>query len=274
MKLLEHETLIARDHVDSPGGLPFNTKIIQPGHAMQWVAHGYFASDGAHRPIREWYTCDDEEMMMLATSEHARFDMAQEIIVNAIKAGKVRCVYVHDDRATVHDRAYELSAIPAEQFSGVHVTHEWDYGFSITLSPEDGDPNTHDAVTMPLGMWFLWDEIAALRPDYVADRPMPAIPAPVATLQRQPDAARSRARTGRRAKPHGKLLAIVMKRAVEHGLAVACALPDKTLGGWLVDAHDDLGISPAPSLEDAGRDARAIIDALDGLVGSNAVPAQ
>jgi len=249
-------------------GSPWNARLIEPNVAIQWVASGQFSSDNARTALRTWYECDEENMMQEGAKEEGRFEFATEIVLNAIQSGAVRCFYVVTDFAVRPSGDTKLVMVPPEQFQGMELYDEWDMGFSVALAPR-GDDDA-DSLHLDPGMWFLWNEIAALRPDYTIGDQTPKVAAPEPVQHLQPEQARPRSRAGRRAKPHGELLAIVIKRAAQIGIQEAHDLPNKVLGEWLIDAHNDLGIRPAPAKEDAGRDARAIVNGLHAAFSERA----
>lgn len=261
MKLMDRVTALA---FNMPGnetaGIPWNARLIEPNVAIQWVASGQFSAENSRTALRLWHDCEEESMMAESAKDEGRFEFATEIILNAIQAGAVRCFYVVADYSGSSSGGTKLVMVPPEQFRGMELFDEWDTGFSVAFAPR-GDDDA-EALHLEPGMWFLWNEIAALRPDYTVNEQAPKVAAPDPVPQYQREPARPRGRAGRRAKPHGELLAIVIKRAAQMGIKEAHDLPNKVLGEWLIDAHNELGVRPVPAKEDAGRDARAIINGL------------
>ncbi len=261
-------------------GIPrelFDVKLVDPYHAIQWLASGRFYSQPVE-PVRSWTTClpgeDEPEMYR----EAGRQEMAEEIVTNAIATGKLRCAFVEE---SAHQKPWigiklpRLDIIEPAALEGTEVSHSWDDGFTLQIvRASDTTVEEEDDILFLNGFLFFWDEVCKLSPRAlgrveIAENAEAPAPSPSLQLVRSAPAKSDSGRRGRRPRHYGGPIAAFLARAVSYGIDNAAREKDEVLGRWLIEEFQRVGDAAPPDIRNASADARGAIQTWVSAVTQN-----
>jgi len=244
-------------------------RLIEPAPAINWIADGSFGGVSVESdPRRPWMACTPSLVNRDSLMQVGRRYLAEDLIVAALRRGSVRCLYVEEIENTQGNPDLRLTQIDPAQFSqpGWQVSHEWDGQDSLSLCVHSEVDYSECSFE---GVFYAWDDVAALAPWPSPDTPQEQLTPPAARTQassalltssmsRRPGRAR-----GRPANRHGAAIAIFLHKMIERGLEAARAEKAAVLGHWLMEAYAEAG-AEVPHLDNAQRDAVAALKAWRG----------
>jgi hypothetical protein len=258
-------------------------RLIDPNDAAEIIAFGGHLRRRHPALIWDNFTPGHYTEMSFAEDE-GRMELARELIGDAIEDGRIRCAFVREGSPLPFPnhgmKNSILLEVPPEDLKALNPSMSWEDGPYISFGGEMDEGGFDEFL-------LFWDDLVSIRPVIANDFADPTgnvdMSSPIAASPQLGHSIsvgvgpgdpgysqRTRSNKGKGSKPYGKAIAKVLVRAAAYGIDAAAAQGNKVVGGWLREAYAELHVDPLPKVEDAGRDAKAAILALQEIMAGAA----
>lgn len=273
--MIDLPDIILVDEATDGRGASADLLLISVDDAIGWIAEGQLPQP-AQRPWQQFFfDWNDPSHDDQPEASHSRQQLAIELILAAIQAGRLRCVYVYEsvdrplkdvsrprlatirytdaEQAPIYDVDWNAPPILAlayadpRQFHGQALGYDFDGpdGFTILFgnSSDIGECRT-------MGFQFLWSEVLQIRPGGTpADDSLPATPRPSKSAGQT--IAKEKSRSGAKTiHDHGGAIANLILFLQARGIDTLMeekkdGVPDEYYGELLREEYGRLSSTPA-----------------------------
>ena len=228
-------------------------RLIDPRDAVEIIAFG--GHGNRRHPARQWESFTPGHYSeMTYYEDEGREALARDLIASAVEDGRLQCAFARKGGAFPYPHEAMshslLFVVCRDSLLARAPTMSWDDG-PIVQYGDDTAPDSFEEFLL------FWDEVIKLDPrvdDQIERQLAHTFMSEIAPAHR-PQTARRR---GRRPNPHGGAIAAFLAQMVKEGVDDALARPDDSLGASLIEHYRGQG-EYEPSLDNAGRDARAAL---------------
>ena len=236
--------------------------LIRPRDAVTFIARG----DLDERPkIRRWLDFHGYWDLQLTSSIQGGEEVALRLIQGWIQSGKLRVLFITPGLR----EANQFDPFENIELREV-LASSWSTGVKIANASSSHDPNpcyikaVGVALRTPFSQFFFsWEELEQVAAPLWIDGDTEKDGAERFSEPPQASMPSGQKRRGRRPNAHGGAIAGFLAQMIAEGIDSAVALTDDALGMTLIEHYERLG-DYKPSLDNAGRDARAALAAWVG----------